>query len=129
MFDKFLEYLFHNRQTMALKFDMLKDVSIKHFPKNCYDGQWALMRRFQGCCWIRNPLYTKQNHTSTHRWAILFSRRLSLLTIAFETCNISSKRDSSCLCRPLVSTMMISNPSFLNISTPSWAITTGSTSV
>lgn len=53
----------------------------------------------------------------------------TLLTTAFDTCNISSKRESSCLCLPLVSTTIISNPSFLNLSTPSWAIITGSTSV
>ena len=36
------------------------------------------------------------------------------LTTALETCNISSNNESSCLCRPLVSTMMISKLSFLN---------------
>lgn len=51
------------------------------------------------------------------------------LTVAFETCNISSNKESSCLCLPLVSTMIISKFSFLNFSTPSWEITTGSTSV
>ena len=51
------------------------------------------------------------------------------LTTVLETCNISSNNESSCLCRPLVSTMMISKLSFLNLSTPSAAITTGSVSV
>mmetsp|Transcript_12725 Transcript_12725/g.31248 ORF Transcript_12725/g.31248 Transcript_12725/m.31248 type:complete len:370 (+) Transcript_12725:420-1529(+) len=50
------------------------------------------------------------------------------LTAALICC-ISSNRDASCLCRPDVSTIMISCPSFVNISTPSAAILTGSRSV
>lgn len=62
---------------------------------------------------------------TTHKGFVIYYQ----LTMALATANISSKRDSSCLCRPLVSTMIISKPSFLNISTPVVAITTGSTSV
>ena len=47
--------------------------------------------------------------------------------MAFDTANISSNSASSCLARPLVSTMMISKPSSLKYSTPSLAITAGST--
>ena len=69
-------------------------------------------------CQHRTTLHLKTNNT-----------KCLILTTALDTCNISSKRESSCLCLPLVSTMMISNPSFLNLSTPSAAKTTGSTSV
>ena len=50
-------------------------------------------------------------------------------TVASETWRISSKRAASCLWRPLVSTIMRSHFSFLNLSTPSTAILTGSDSL
>ena len=47
----------------------------------------------------------------------------------FSIYYISSNKAPSCLCLPEVSTIIKSNPSFLNISTPSYAIFTGSVSV
>ena len=68
---------------------------------------------------------------SWHAWPMWLSitKIMSLGCIAAETCFISSKRASSCLCLPEVSTIIISYFSFLNLDTPSSAILTGSISV
>ena len=50
-------------------------------------------------------------------------------SVSCATCSISSKSASSCMCRPLVSTMITSYPSSLNLLTPSAAICAGSVSV
>mmetsp|Transcript_48811 Transcript_48811/g.116190 ORF Transcript_48811/g.116190 Transcript_48811/m.116190 type:complete len:324 (-) Transcript_48811:539-1510(-) len=67
--------------------------------------------------WAACPIDESSTNTTSSGWT------------AASICCISSNSDASCLCLPEVSTMMISWPSCLNISTPSCAILTGSRSV
>jgi len=90
---------------------------------------WLTMMSLQACktcdsqwCHYKHAKHMTHNDVTT-------SMQNMWLTMAFETCSISSNSESACLCRPLVSTIIISKFSDWNFSTPSWAITTGSVSV
>lgn len=86
-----------------------------------FSGAWTHLEQVPEC--TTGAENTTQAPLRSSPWS------LQVLTTALDTCNISSNNESSCLCRPLVSTMMISKFSALNLSTPSAAITTGSISV
>ena len=61
-------------------------------------------------------------------WPAVPSMTNTVWSIVPFTSSISEE-SASCLCRPLVSTMMTSYPSFLNCATPSCASSTGSATV
>lgn len=64
-------------------------------------------------------------------WPMLpsITKMMRLGLTAAATCLSSSNSAASCLCRPLVSTMIRSRPSSLKRSTPCCAITAGSVSL
>lgn len=123
--DDYRSYIYLVFKSFGLRLTGLTNGCIHHI----HNVVWLLETGSEGHRWVTHQQLRINKHKNVTVSSHKRKRCSQVLTTALETCSISSNSESSCLCRPLVSTMMISKFSVLNLSTPSVAITTGSISV